>query len=1177
MRRCECLDICGGEQFYAIRKATQTTFFEETHPGNCTHNANICRQCYNDLETKKGDPGVECISRKFSKRNGFGPCINHVPDEPEGFLLMSPVLPSTSLFREAEIRYVLSQLTVAEESAIRMVAPLASIVRLKHGNIGTKGTVSCVWQSEKLIQRLLPSLPMECKTLVFRYENKNGKLSSFSCRRHWIERALRLLKSTGVLPWRDIVIDEKRLMAWPLDGNLLSMVHNEDVSSDEDDNSVKNHTGEDESSLGPAPGQNHETAREIFVGVVLKNELSDASSIADDANQKLNDFACDGPSGVSTDDRNKFDIECFETKLTSPGTDVLDADPIFPVSVNSASCYPSSPVMLASSKVPTLLHNQSSRDVVVDDPFCTDTCPPRNLFGTMSSGSRLGDGFNNSFCTNSENLEIPEIVLSKDHQKATMESLKVLPKGEFVNMKSTPWAWVMSFPTLFPPSIVNGKWMMLGDPTAFDGDRDQTPSLKEWAEWMMWRNDGSPAKHPTFALILNAEISQSQLRSQGNVFLHRMDISPTMTVEEFQMEYKDERKRKLYHENLQHASGNVRGTDQYWKAVRNKFKAAIFYLQYVKKKEMRYFITGSQAEFHDPFLRRLLSKYVSCVEDIKAGELVMSSQDNWFKAITDYKHIVTHFYAFKNEQWYAHFLKHTLGVMDYQGRLEFTKARGAIHGHGSAASDTIFDNAMDKVLSDLALQMYETAMLLEESAITQLEFEDKSNTLSDVAATRLTNLMERALGISASHVGKPPSDWVAPAGRCKDSGHRCSTEGMKESKDSSKTEVLHKFKFNHESELYKRRVEITNICGTHTCSTYCWKYCHVQTPYIPAVHDINPRFVRSIPNKKGPGRVAVMRCENCRMGYGYSREFPSHSCRTGGKVAVRNPVLEFDLNGQPKLSVPRNHPRILQEPVHVLHWGANADIQRFMNNATTFQSFLDVYKDKDDTYEEFCKKLEQHGMRGLEAATGCHTCNDYTTNYQCKGAESTAEWSKVLRTLEDKLLASAHDTPVRSLVGKSMHLIAKSRDCSKDEASFLLSGGELYFTSQPVRMCSLKSLEFSDIGDTVGNPKVFSFESLRKRYEKRVDFPNTNFFTWTSQNGVKGKEIAPHFTGYQSFPNYPLEEDYSKNILQLYKPYIGSLNHDGFENYTLAFTHFMENDILCPRDIVRAVRSKREK
>ena len=552
---------------------------------------------------------------------------------------------------------------------------------------------------------------------------------------------------------------------------------------------------------------------------------------------------------------------------------------------------------------------------------------------------------------------IPDFTCCKDGEKAVMEAESLFPKGGFVNMKSTPWAWAMSFPSLFPPSLHNGEWAIFGDPTAFHRERDQTPTLIEWGEWMMWRNDGGPAKHPTFALILNAEITQTQLRTQGNVFLSRNQLCPEMSVKEFQQEYKDAKKRKQFHENIQHVAGNVRGTDQYWKSVRNKFKASIFYLQYVKKKEMRYFITGSQAEYHDPFLRRVLHKYVSRVEGIVAGALILESEEHWFKAVMCYKHIVTHFYALKNEQWYGHFLKYTLGVTDFQGRYEFTKARGAIHGHGSAASDSGLDKAMDMVLSDLAIQVYEAAKNLETGVINQKQFDATTNDFADSAASRLTNLMERSIGISASLIGRPPEDWVAPAGRSEESGHRCCTVGMLSKKLNMGTQVLRKFKFQHEHELFRRRLEITNTCLCHTCSTYCWRNCHVQSPYVPVLHDNNPGVVRIVKNKDGNGHTAVMRCENCRMGYGYAKKYPQHNCRTGGKVAVRKPLLEFDQNGQPKLSVPRNHPRVLQEPIQVLHWGANADIQRFLNNASTFQAFLELYKDEDDNYEDFCKNL----------------------------------------------------------------------------------------------------------------------------------------------------------------------------------------------------------------------------
>jgi hypothetical protein len=1039
-----------------------------------------------------------------------------------------------------------------------MVAPLASIVRLKHGNIGRKGPVSCVWQSQKEIMLILPVLPAECKTLIVSYDKKKKRgLSSFKCRRDWIARALYLLKSTGAEPWSEIVINKKNLEAWPLNGNLLELVPEIDVDEDSNNKNASLNR-EDDSSLGPAPEQNHEPEDAVFVGLVLDNEVVDATGRAQHANNELVEFAtADNKEGEDVRiDRTEMEGSCPGT----PGEKVVAVDVAIDVIENRGS--PPSPL---------------GQEVVGD--LCTevDPCPPRNLFGdpirniVPGQSSTVGDEMEAS-------PHRPEVTVREDGESALLNCAEVFPKGGFVNMKSTRWAWAMSFPTLFPPTLSNGEWVTLGDPTACARLRDQTPTLAQWGEWMMWRNDGGPARHPTFALILNAELTQTSLLAQGGVFLARQDIPSTMSLEQFQDAYKDKKKRRAFHDNLQHAAGNVRGTDQYWKGVRNKFKAAIFYMQYVKKKEFRYFITGSQAEYHDPFLRRLLSKYVTSVRGIDAGIAVMNSQEHWFNAVMDYKNIVTHFFAFKNEQWYFHFLKHTLGVDDFQGRYEFTKARGAIHAHGSAASDKAFDKSMDAVFSDLALQVYELAKVLDGGSITQQTFVDKSALLSDRAASRLTNLMERVLGISASHVGKPPGEWVAPAGRSVDCGHRCDTVGMLDMKDVKDTQVLHKFKFDHERELYRRRVDITNICQTHTCSSYCWRNTHVSTVYVPEVHDGDPEVVRVVRNTKRKGSVAVMRVGKCRMGYGYAKKFPRNKCRTGGKDAVRKPVLLFDVNGQPVLSVPRNHPRVLQEPIHVLHWGANADIQRFMNNATTLQSFNAAYEGKSDSYDDFCKQLEQHGMRGLEAATGCHTANDYTCNYQCKGAESTAEWSQIFSGLVDKLFASEEDTHVRSLVGKSMHLIAKSRDCSKDEASFSLGGGELYFTTQPVKMCSMKSVELSDIGDVSGGTKKWTFESLRKRYENRNEHLDLNLYVWSARHGTASKaQVAPYFTGHSNRPTFPLEEGYSKSMLQLYKPYRGAHNHDGFLSYNHAFTVFMDTNPLCPLQIVRAVRAKRER
>jgi hypothetical protein len=71
--------------------------------------------------------------------------------------------------------------------------------------------------------------------------------------------------------------------------------------------------------------------------------------------------------------------------------------------------------------------------------------------------------------------------------KAGMLQKEVLPTGSFVNMLSRPHAWSLAFPTLFPLTFDNGKWVILGDFTAPppSGFCDRKVSLAEWVKWMM--------------------------------------------------------------------------------------------------------------------------------------------------------------------------------------------------------------------------------------------------------------------------------------------------------------------------------------------------------------------------------------------------------------------------------------------------------------------------------------------------------------------------------------------------------------------------------------------------------------------------------------------------------------------------------------------------------------------
>ena len=104
----------------------------------------------------------------------------------------------------------------------------------------------------------------------------------------------------------------------------------------------------------------------------------------------------------------------------------------------------------------------------------------------------------------------------------------------------------------------------------------------------------------------------------------------------------------------------------------------------------------------------------------------------------------------------------------------------------------------------------------------------------------------------------------------------------------------------------------------------------INVPYNCSKHgplEDNDRIV-SVMEKNAPDTPQIIRYKvfECQMGFGFQLRVPVGGNRTGGKLPIRVPYVEFNGNGQPKYSAPQNHPRVVQEPVLTFHWGANSDI-----------------------------------------------------------------------------------------------------------------------------------------------------------------------------------------------------------------------------------------------------------
>jgi len=118
----------------------------------------------------------------------MGPVIQPAPDTVGN--------ESSNAAKFRELHTLLNSFTSAEEAAIRQITPLVSIVRLAHGNIGSKENTTCVWQQSKL-NLIMPNLPSQCKFIVVRRTSTTtSKVKSTKFKRQKIHRALILLRET---------------------------------------------------------------------------------------------------------------------------------------------------------------------------------------------------------------------------------------------------------------------------------------------------------------------------------------------------------------------------------------------------------------------------------------------------------------------------------------------------------------------------------------------------------------------------------------------------------------------------------------------------------------------------------------------------------------------------------------------------------------------------------------------------------------------------------------------------------------------------------------------------------------------------------------------------------------------------------------------------------------------
>lgn len=734
----------------------------------------------------------------------------------------------------------------------------------------------------------------------------------------------------------------------------------------------------------------------------------------------------------------------------------------------------------------------------------------------------------------------------------------------FVDMNKTKYAWARAFPTVFIPAYIQTdentwEWVILHDITGWKTARDKALTFSQWSNYLMWRSDGVPASHPTFALVLRNHKIKCQLQQQGSYVLNTsgIDITTTLqTIREAQADGDNQTVEKQIQEIVKKChihSGNIPGTPAYWKSTFHEFKANAFYQEYMLGRNITMFHTGSHAEFHDPFLRRLLSKYVAEISppgDTFTADILVDDA-KFAEAVQKYKNITTHFLESKMEQWNAFFMNPVYGKMSGNLSNEFAKARGGIHYHDASptshpaieASHEHLRVCAEKIADKMAeinnyvrgkyqhgvhcekhkvpphedfssngfknRQEFLTKTLdRDEGKATWEEFLNFRQDALDECAAKIGRDFEKNFGYSAMHTGNFPEDWVTPGGFKPEDDYPATVDGMQSSTDVLERRELKQPKFKREKDLFQRKANITNHAGTHKCSGYCAR-CENKVQLFDAS---KPEHGRYDPFESADGKLYVrIPSKNCRMGFGQLLEFENESGEnnlTRGKPPIRDkPKIEMDKNGQPKLNPRRNHPRVVATPYGFHFYGANNDTQFILINATSKTTFESRGV---GGYEKFANNLVAAGCGGLEHHNGAHIVLQYVTGYCCKGDMNSEEWETSMRSLTEKYceIEGNEEKTVKSLIAKHMSEISNTMSCPKDEVVYGLAGGLLKRSPGALNLkCSVTAQFVERLGDSNQGTDGDAVNEGGVQPEPNVE-EEDNSFTW--ENISKKYKERPH-------------------------------------------------------------------
>jgi hypothetical protein len=248
-------------------------------------------------------------------------------------------------------------------------------------------------------------------------------------------------------------------------------------------------------------------------------------------------------------------------------------------------------------------------------------------------------------------------------------------------------------------------WLFPGGYGDIKGIRDQSINLSEWAENLLYYEDGRFARDKLWCFFTLNYLYRRRNQGQSHFFYQNILGADPPSLEELQSRIQQGDTSTI--DKIMYFSKVIPGTTAYWRSKKAELYSWINHHVEQGRGAPTVFMTLSCAEYFWPDLKRLLEETILACEGRKVDLDLNHNELN--KAVNDYCIVVQEFFHLRVDAFMKTIGLHVFGLKHYWGRFEFAKSRGQIHLHllgiieGVANKDGIYEQVY-KFRNDKAKQ-----------------------------------------------------------------------------------------------------------------------------------------------------------------------------------------------------------------------------------------------------------------------------------------------------------------------------------------------------------------------------------------------------------------------------------------------------------------------------------------